>query len=125
MGRLASGELLNSGPGDDQTPLGSRTPTGRSREHADPNWAEQTSLLVATKFLCVLLDILACVYSVLKFVGFFFFISELGLVCVLNFCASEFLHMSASAVCFFECLNVLESACQRTNQWDFFGNVGI
>lgn len=57
LGRLARGELLNSGPGDDQTPLGSRTPTGRSREHADPNWAEQASLLLATKFLHVFLDV--------------------------------------------------------------------
>lgn len=28
LGRLANGELLNSGSGDDQTPLGSHTPTG-------------------------------------------------------------------------------------------------
>lgn len=47
-------------------------------------------------------------------------VSELGL----DFHASEFLHvsdfLSASAVCFFACLNILECECQWTNE---YGNV--
>lgn len=57
LGQLVGGELLNLEQGDDQTPLGSRTPTGLFRENADPNWAGQASLLVATKFLRVFLDV--------------------------------------------------------------------